>query len=578
MIAQRSHRDEIDAYMKGVLKGTIVAGRLVKLAVRRQIEDMKNAKKRGFYFDEEAANDAIGFAGFCTPSKGEWAGRPLVLAPWQKFIVWCAFGWRQLSDGMRRFRRVYICIGRKNGKSTMCAYLALLLLAFDNPLEPGAEVYVAATKEQQACIVHSEATRMVKASESLRRLITSLKNNLSIPSSDSFFRPLGSDSDKTDGLNPHGVIMDELHAWREQHRGLHEKLTTGGASRRQPLEITITTAGDEKSTIWKEEHDFAARCVESVITGEVISDTTFAFVACIDKDDDPLDEDNWPKANPNIDVSVKRAYLREKAEQARKDPTKLNAWLRYHVNVQVSSSEKAISAELWALGASPVSNTLAMKPCHGGFDLGRSQDFAAIALSFPFDMESDDEDVDDKGNPLKRFELIQQSWTCEGGSLPLHQEPFRSWIDSGYLKVSEGDDIDFDDVESTIVAWSKMYDVRTWAYDPTFAGHMAQHLLNTHGLQIFPFTQAARFYNEPIRSFLKALREKRIAHGNDPCLDWQAKNLCIRKNAKDEWMPDKGESSGKIDAMVALLMAHSECLFSDASGASIYSQPGNLAL
>lgn len=455
--------------------------------------------------------------------------------------------------------------------SVFCSYLALLLFAFDNPLEAGAEIYVAATKEQQACIIHSEAARMVRQSPSLKKLIVSHKNNLSIPSNDSFFRPLGSDSDKTDGLNPHGVFKDELHAWQERHRGLHEKLSTGGASRRQPLEVTITTAGDDKSVLWKEENDFASRCVESVINGDIVSDTQFAFVACIDKDDDPFDEANWPKANPNLGVSCKLAYLREKANDAQKDATKLNQFLRYYCNIQVSSTEKAIDAELWKLGAGPLSD-LTGRECHGGFDLGRSRDFAAIAVVVPFD------DTDADGGECKRFELKVQSWTCEKAELPLENEPFRSWIKAGLLKVSDNDDVDFADVEATILAWSKLYDVKTWAYDPTFAQQMGQNLLNVHGLQIFPFTQTARYYNEPIRKFLTALRSGLVRHGNDSCLTWQAGNLCIRKNAKDEWMPDKGDSLGKIDGMVSVLMAYSECLFAEKSGPSIYSSPGELAL
>lgn len=573
MIARRSHKNEVQAYIDGVLSGSIVVSRLVRLCVERHVADLKSAAERGFVFDASKAEEAIDFANFCRPSKGEWADEPLILAPWQKFIVWVVFGWRRKSDGMRRFRKVYISLGRKNGKSTMCAYLALLLFAFDNPIEPGAEVYVAATKEKQACIVHGEAARMVKRDPSLRKLISSNKNNLSILSNDSVFIPLGSDSDKTDGLNPSAVIKDELHAWREQHRGLHEKLSTGGGSRRQPLEIAITTAGDEKSLIWKQEHDFATRCVESVVSGEVFSDTLFAFIACIDKDDDPLDEAVWPKANPNIDISIKRDYLRDLANSASKDPTKLNEWLRYHVNVQVTSSEKAITPELWALGADPLS-PLEHVGSHGAFDLARSQDFASAAIVVPFAAYG----VDELGNPTKRYEIKQQSWTCEESDINLEAEPFRTWIRDGRLKVHEGDDIDFEDIEDTLVSWSKLYDVRTWAYDPTFAHQMGQRMLNKHGRQVFPFTQSHRYYNEPIRSFMKALRDGRVCHGNDPCLAWQAGNLCIRKNARDEWMPDKVGSLGKIDAMVAVLMAYSECLFSDKTGKSIYSTPGNLAL
>ncbi len=202
------HKADVDAYIKGVMSGKIVTGRLVRLAVQRHVEDLKHAGERGFEFKQGPAHDAIEFAAICRHSKGEWAGQVLVLEPWQKFVVWCIFGWRRKRDGMRRFRKAYLSMGRKNAKSTTCSYLALLLFAMDSPIEAGAEIYVAATKEAQACIIHSEAARMVKQSPSLKSIISAHKNNLSIQSNDSFFRPLGSDSDKTDGLNPHGVFKD----------------------------------------------------------------------------------------------------------------------------------------------------------------------------------------------------------------------------------------------------------------------------------------------------------------------------------------------------------------------------------
>lgn len=578
-----------------MLSGKIVAGRLVRLAVLRYVDDLKYAGKRGFILEPQRAIEAIDFIERCCKhSKGSrFSGTPFILSPWQKFCLWNLFGWRRKDDGMRRFSRALIEIARKNGKSTFAAALALLLLVFDHPVEPVAEIYSAATKEQQARIVHDEAKRMVKKSRSLRKRLRVLNKSIQYPATDGFFQPIGSDSDSTDGLNTHGVIGDELHAWQPRHRGLFDKLITAGGSREQPLILFITTAGEEKSQIWIEERDYAASVVESVISGKIVSDDFFAFVCALDVKrpcpgcpncdkrrkqprlpgevcdgsaeiaaDDPYDEATWIKANPNLGVSVSLKYLRERANEAKHKPTAKNTFLRYHCNLMVSSSVKAIPPELWVHGAGKLSIERGQL-CHGAFDLGRRDDFAALALTFPYTVADG-----------WCYDLLTWSFTTQARDEKLKGEQFQRWIDDGRLEEHWGDQTDFAAIRDKIVDLSRTYKVVTWAYDPTFAEQMGQELSNDHGLEMFPFTQAPKHYNEPIREFLRALRRGDICHGDDPVLAWQANNLSIKRNTRDEWMPDKIDSVGKIDAMVAVLMSFSECLFHQDEGTSIYEERG----
>lgn len=577
-----------------MLSGKIVAGRLVRLAVQRHVDDLKHAGKRGFVFVKERANEAINFIETCCcHSKGKFQGKPFLLSGWQKFVIWCLFGWRRKDDGMRRFKRALIEIARKNGKSTLAAAIALLLLVFDYPVEAVAEIYSAATKEKQAKIVHDEAKRMVKKSKALRKRLRVLSNSIQYPATDGFFQPIGSDSDSTDGLNTHGVIGDELHAWQPRHRGLFEKLVTAGGSREQPLVLFITTAGEERSQLWIEEREYAVRVVESVISQEIVSDNFFAFVCALDTKracsgcqkcdkrrrkpvvpgeicdgsaelpaDDIFDESTWIKANPGLGVSVKIEYLRDQANEAQNKPTARNTFARYHCNLMTSASEKAIPPELWVRGSGKLSIEKGQL-CHGAFDLGRRDDWAAIALCFPYT-------IDDAWC----YDFITWSFTVQARDDELQTDQFQRWIDDGRLEEHWGDQVDFAAIRDKIVELSRQYHVVTWAYDPTFAEQMGQELVNDHGLDTFPFTQAAKHYNEPIRELLRALKRGDICHGDDPVLAWQAGNLCVRRNTRDEWMPDKVDSPGKIDAMVSSLMAFSECLFHQDEGKSIYEERG----
>lgn len=550
--------DDVHDYIDGVLSGEIVAGRLVKLACERHLKDLEDGHKRGLKFDRDIATRACAFFPMvCRHSIGEWDKQPFHLSPWQKFATWSLFGWREIDTGCRRFRRAYMSVARKNGKTTWCAALALLLMYADEPFEAGAEVYIAATKIPQAMILYKEAVRMVQASPALksRSLVRKAPHSVQWNDVSSSLCPVASDGN-LDGLNPHGIFEDELHAWTERHRQAKEKLTTGGGARRQPLEVMITTAGDDNSLLWKEEDEHAVRVMESVLTGNIIDDGLFAFVARIDEEDDPFDESVWAKANPNLGISPKVKYLQEKAELAKQKPSEVNKFIRYQTNRQVSSSNRAIPIDWWLRGKAAL--TIQPKAYgHGGIDLGRSDDWCAISACFP---------VLNDGKEIDHYELKSKAWICKDGSFDCSKEPFRSWIKQGILLANEGDQIDWGLVRAAILEWHDEYDITSWAYDPAFARLLEGDLTNDHGLTLFKFTQSAYHYNEPCVRFVQEMKAGRIWHANEPILSWQFANLNFHTDSRGLVMPDKSNRASKIDAAVASIMAFSECLFAERQG------------
>jgi phage terminase large subunit-like protein len=591
------HKADVEAYIQGVADGSIVTGRLNRLAVWRHLEDLEKAGERGFYFDEQIAVDAIEFSLCCNQFQGEWAGQPLELRPEQKFIVWCVFGWRQKSDGMRRFRQAQIEVARKFGKSTMAAYLACLLLFADNPIEEGAQGYVAATKKTQAQVVWESAAEMIRRSPELaaEAVVKASMYEIKLPEFKSEFYPLAQDGDTVDGFNPHFIIKDEEHAYRKHMARFINTLSSGFGARRQPLTVTITTYGDETSDIWQSSHDYSVKVLESVVTGEVVDDSWFAFTAAIDREkdqpcfrckgencpwcggagvlpvDDPYDERCWVKANPGIGITPKLERMRESATQAKNRPDKESEFFQKNLNIVVSSKERFIAPELWGAGRE-LSDRVGV-PGHGGIDLGRVNDFAAIAACWPF------RETDDNGEDFTRYEIETKTWTVEDRPNELKTPNIARWISEGHLIAHDGDNVDFGLIQDEILAWNDKYTLKTWAFDPTFAGHMAQNLM-AEGLEVFKFTQAHKYYTIPIEELRKLLGKSRtvngvpvpmLSHNGCPVLAWQAGNLIIDRNARGERMPDKRNSSNKIDAMVAVLMALSECLYHGAeSNQSIY--------
>ena len=233
--------DETTTYARSVMEGEIIACRYVRLACKRHLEDLRHARKRGLRWTPAAAQFRFVFyERWLRHSKGEWARRPFELAPWQEFIIGSVFGWKR-KDGTRRFRYAYLELPRKQGKSTLLAGVGLDMLLCDG--EMGAEIYAAATRRDQARIIFDEARRMVASSPELHRRVNRFKLNLSVDRTGSKFEPLSSDERTLDGLNPHCVLIDELHKHRT--RALLDVMDTAVGARRQPLIWIITTAGDD---------------------------------------------------------------------------------------------------------------------------------------------------------------------------------------------------------------------------------------------------------------------------------------------------------------------------------------------
>ena len=200
----------------------------------------------------------------CCHTKGEWAGQPLRLRPWEVEIVEGIFGPADRS-GNRHVRTAFVGVPRKNGKSTFGAALALYLLIGDG--EPGAEVYSVATDREQARIVFGIACDMVRAGP-LSKYAVVRRNWIECPRRQSIYRVLSADAPTKHGLNPHGVIFDELHA--QPNRELWDVLTSGQAARRQPLTVAITTAGYDRESICWEQYDYGRKVAGRVIDRSLV--------------------------------------------------------------------------------------------------------------------------------------------------------------------------------------------------------------------------------------------------------------------------------------------------------------------
>lgn len=563
MAATGSKRHPVERYIRRVAQGKVTACRWVQLACQRHVRDLRTGRKRGLVFDREAGSHAIEFFSFLTHSKGEWAGRPISLELWEQAILWILFGWLQRKTMTRRFRQAYIEIARKNGKSLLASGIALYMLIGDG--EPGAEVYSAATKRDQAKIVWDEAARMVRKSPQLREFVTVHKDRMFLPfDTASKYEPVGRDADTMDGLNVHCAIADEVHAHRTSE--VWDVLETGMGARRQPLLLGITTAGFNQSSFCFSMRKYATAVLDQVIQ----NDAFFTMIFTLDEGDDPWDERNWIKANPNLGVSVYVPELRDLAAKARELPTALNSFLVKRLNIWTTSAEHWIHPDKWRACNGEIDEAaLVGRPCFGGMDLSSTQDLTALVWVFP---PTDDD-------PLYR--VACRYWCPESAVLERSRSqrvPYDVWMRQGLITAIPGDVIDYAYIYDQIERDVSRFDVQEIAYDRFQAAEIYVRMANA-GLTMVQVAQTTGGMNGGMKALERLITGKLLAHGDHAVLTWNIHNVVTYQDTNGNTKPDRRKSTEKIDGAVALVMAIGRANVADPQAKrSIYEDRGVLAL
>jgi phage terminase large subunit-like protein len=356
----------------------------------------------------------------------------------------------------------------------------------------------------------------------------------------SYMRMVSSDK-PFDGLNPHCVVMDELHAWGEHHRKFYDTMVTGSGSRSQPLHLIITTAGDDKSHLWLEDYRYAC----DVVGGVSKDETLFALIFELDDVDEPGDQRNWIKANPNLNVSVKLDYLVQQWNECQHTSIKRNRFVRYHGNRIVSSTEKAFDLREWDECGGVLSDWSKADSIGAGVDLGARDDLGAIGYCARFVVDEHDE------KPTYRYELKVKAFIAEDSERDLQSAPFCNWIYEGFIQKCRLPTIE---LASQLSEDCNEMNIGTVAYDP-YNGQQVSEGLKQDGITAARMAQNQSNFNESIREFQDLIKKGLITHDGNPMLRWCVNNAIIAKDRQDRWMFDKRSSVEKIDPLVAVVMA-----------------------
>jgi phage terminase large subunit-like protein len=531
----------------------------VKQACQRQLDDLARQGWQ-FYFDREAANRVCDFVCSFPHIKGPLAGLNITLEPWQSFILTAVFGWLRVSNGKRRFRRVYIEVPRGNGKTTISAGPGLYMLAADK--EGGAEVFSAARTRDQAKIAFGLAQMMARKCPDFTRSmgVEVVAHRIIQQHSASFFEAVSADADSLDGKNVHFGLIDELHAHRS--RDVYDAIETGAGKRDQSLLWAITTAGSDKTGIAYEQRAFVLNILKKTVQDE----NYFGMVYTIDEGDDWTAEATWRKANPNFGVSVEAEHLAAMCRKAMQSPASQAAFLTKHLNVWIQTDQALYDTQAWARCANPALDIddFIGKRCRIACDLASKIDIAAVAILFE----------GDEGEPLAAFTRF---YVPEAAIEETRNASYQGWAFEGHLITTPGDVIDFATIESDLVADLERFDVIEIGFDPWQSTQMATSL-GVQGANVSEFRQVVANFSEPTKELDAIMRKQELQHDGNPVLSWMIGNVVGHYDAKENVYPRKERPENKIDGAVALIMALGLRMKNEAAGPSVYEQRGLIDL
>lgn len=530
-------------YARDVTSGKISACKWVKLACQRQLDDLAREKSADwpYRFDNSRAERVCNFIENLPHIKGKWAGELIKLEPWQEFVLTTVFGWVRKTDGMRRFREMYLEVPRKNAKSTIAAGIGLYMFTEDG--EPGAEVYSGATSEKQAWEVFRPARLMAKKAEGFKEHygIEVNASNINVIDAAARFEPLV--GDPGDGASPHCAIIDEFH--EHDSPALYDTMATGMGARTQPLIVIITTSGSNLAGPCYDKRDQILKTLQRLEGFE--NEDIFGIVYTLDDDDDWTDFANWKKANPNFGVSVFEDYLRSRLREAIQRPNKQNIIQCKHLNQWMNVDAAYFDMLSWRVkctvpGLRP--EQFEGKRCWLALDLASKHDPAALMQLIPYENERGE----------THYAVFGRYYLHEEAAEGEDKAYYAGWAKEGWITLTPGDIIDYEYIKDDLRDLKSQFEIVEVPYDPFQATQLSTEMLS-EGFPMVEYGATVPHFSEPMKELEALIRAGRVHHNGDPVLTWMLSNVVAHIDKKDCVFPNKERQENKIDGAVALIMA-----------------------
>lgn len=525
----------------------------------------KLLKSKTVFYDNTDVEAFIDFCKLVKHREGRWAGKPLELSIEQKYIAACVFGFKmydtELNMVVRYFKEMVLLVARKWGKSTFISAIADFLLICDR--EPAAQVWCLATQKQQASIVYEAAKNFALSSEAIKRHVKTRRDKdnsemFLFPAGNSYMKAGSKNSESQDGLNPHGVIIDELHAIK--NRNTYDVFSSAMGARAQPLIVIISTFGFVREGIF----DSVLERSTAVLDGES-NERLFPIIFRIDEEDKPEDRTCWIKANPGlIEARPTMSYLEGEYQKALKDPAQMPSFLAKHLNR--ASSMYVIYFPLQDVDSCAIDMTIEMiqdKYAVGGADLAETTDLCCASALIP---------IKEKLYLFQKYFIAQSRIEQNSKADKMAYESFCKTnavdpLNNELLKICEGSLVKTSDVTDWFVELAEKYQVTFWKIgaDRWHFDDWSEKMLmagfpiedkNGKGV-LFPVAMGVKTLSQPMKETKSLFEDKIIQFSRyNGIFRWCTTNTAAKVDTNANIQPDKAKSNGRIDGYVSFLCAY----------------------
>ena len=553
--------DHVQKYIDEVENGNILVCEKIQMAIDRHKKDIERSKRDDFpyYYEPKYTQNIVKFISMLPDPK---SGKPNKLALFQKFILGMLWGWRRKKDNTKRFRKAYLSLARKQGKSLIVSGIALYCLIYERNPRQARQIYATANKRDQAKIVFTMVKSQLKAlrgkSKAIQKFTKVLQNELTT-TDDSFMKPLSADADTLDGLDTLLGIFDEYALSKTTE--MMDVIETSMGQQIEPLTIIISTASSKLNyPMYSIEYQYVTKLLKK----EVVGDEYLALCWEQDNAKEVADTDMWIKSNPLMELSEQKERLTESKKRLLdegKAKGSISNVLTKEFNIWVQSSQESyMSEEEWtsAVASDYIKQTdLTGREIYIGVDLSRVNDLTSISWVIPIREES-------------KFFVDSYSFVANRGGIEAKEKedktPYRQYEQAGYCTISSSPDglIDYHDLVNWLTDFieSNNFELKGIFYDPYNAGNVITDLSKFYEKEMIEVRQGLITLNVPTKQFRTDVIKGKTVHSNNPLLNRAIRNAITKEN-NDTIMIDKAMNRNKIDPLDALINAYTQAMYHD---------------
>lgn len=497
-----------------------------------------------YCIDEKIAMRYIKFGSILKHTSGSFAGHTFAFQDWQIWAIIDIFGTKYVSGkfkGLRRYQRVLFFLPKKSGKTEFGALINAMIFFLDP--EKGKEAYSIASEIEQAKILHKAFLTMIKQEPELEDMVKYTVKPPRVTKQDGAFtdeyEALSSSADSKDGKKPSLVLCDETHTYK--NKDLYQIMVDGMASRNEPLEIHMSTAGyNKEGFFYRDIYTYAKKLKDGII-----KDDRF-YAVLFEPSQKDIDEDNWDdprvweEVNPNMGNSPTWSYMEGKVAQARESEESLIAFKTKHLNLWCDKAETWIDAKTWA--NDQTFNLEDFKGCKAyyGVDLSSTTDITNLTIMFQ------------KEDKLYVWQMYYIPGDNVKKRAKVDRVPYLDWIKDGHITTTPGNVVDYEYIENDILRLAADYEIDFLGYDTWNSNYLITRL-EKEGIETVAIRQGFQTLSPASKELEVKAIQKKIIHNNNPVLNWCISNVVLEKDAADNIKPSKKKSIEKIDGVAGLI-------------------------